>query len=51
MALDEYAANADIIGRAEINDLEAILAVSNTDVDEAIPLIEASLNDALTDRT
>ncbi|MBN2623571.1 MAG: ferritin-like domain-containing protein, partial [Acidimicrobiales bacterium] len=36
MALDEYAANADIIGRDEINDLEAILSVSNQDVDEAI---------------
>src|SRR5215510_3962342 len=40
MALDEYAANADIIGRAEINDLEAILAVSNTDVDEAIHVVQ-----------
>jgi hypothetical protein len=36
MALDEYAANAEIIGRDEINDLEAILSVSNTDVDEAL---------------
>ena len=36
MALDEYAANAEIIGRDEINDLEAILSVSNQDVDEAI---------------
>ncbi len=36
MALDEYSANAEIIGRDEINDLEAILSVSNTDVDEAI---------------
>jgi len=40
MALDEYAANADIIGRAEINDLEAILSVSNTDVDEAIHVVQ-----------
>ncbi len=31
---DEMRANADIIGRTEINDLEAILAVSNTDWDE-----------------
>ena len=31
-----YAPNADIIGREDINDLEAILAVSNTDRDEAI---------------
>jgi hypothetical protein len=36
MALDEYAANAEIIGRDEINDLEAILSVSNQDKDEAI---------------
>jgi hypothetical protein len=36
MALDEYSANAEIIGRDEINDLEAILSVSNTDVDEAL---------------
>ena len=36
MALDEYAANAEIIDRDEINDLEAILSVSNTDVDEAL---------------
>src|ERR687898_955702 len=36
MALDEYAANAEIIGRDEINDREAILSVSNTDVDEAL---------------
>ena len=40
MALDEYAANADIIGREEINDLEAILSVSNTDVDEAIHVVQ-----------
>ncbi len=31
---DEMRANSDIIGRTEINDLEAILAVSNTDWDE-----------------
>jgi P-aminobenzoate N-oxygenase AurF len=36
MALDEYTANAEIIGRDEINDLEAILSVTNTDIDEAI---------------
>ncbi len=40
MALDEYSANAEIIGRDEINDLEAILSVSNTDVDEAIHTVE-----------
>jgi len=36
MALDEYASNAEIIGRDDVNDLEAILSVTNTDVDEAI---------------
>jgi hypothetical protein len=36
MALDEYSANAEIIGRDEINDLEAILSVTNHDVNEAI---------------
>jgi hypothetical protein len=40
MALDEYSANAEIIGRDEINDLEAILSVSNTDVDEVIHTVE-----------
>ena len=40
MALDEYSANAEIIGRDDINDLEAILSVSNTDVDEAIHTVE-----------
>jgi hypothetical protein len=30
----------DIIGRADVNDLEAILAVSNTDVDEAVHAVE-----------
>ena len=29
-----HAANADIIGRDEINDIEAILSVSNVEVDE-----------------
>ncbi len=36
MALDEYSANAEIIGRDEIDDLEAILSVSNSDVDEVL---------------
>ena len=40
MALDPYAANAEIIGRDDINDLEAILAVSNTDVDAAISTVK-----------
>jgi P-aminobenzoate N-oxygenase AurF len=40
MALDEYSANAEIIGRDEINDLEAILSVTNTDVNETIHTVE-----------
>jgi len=32
--------NADIIGRAEIDDIEAILAVSNTDVDEVYHVVK-----------
>jgi hypothetical protein len=40
MALDEYSANAEIIGRDEINDLEAILSVTNTDLDEVIHTVE-----------
>ena len=40
MAIEDYTANADIIGRAEVNDLEAILSVTNTDVDEAIHTVE-----------
>jgi hypothetical protein len=36
MALDEYTANAEIIGRDEIDDLEAILSVTNTDIDEVV---------------
>ena len=30
----------DILGRADVNDLEAILAISNTDVDEAIHAVK-----------
>jgi hypothetical protein len=40
MALDEYSANAEIIGRDEINDLEAILSVSNTEVTETIHTVK-----------
>ena len=40
MALDDYTANAEIIGRDEINDLEAILSVTNTDIDEAIHTVQ-----------
>src|SRR6476620_10836964 len=30
----------DILGRADVNDLEAIMAISNTDVDEAIHAVQ-----------
>jgi hypothetical protein len=40
MALDEYTANAEIIGRDEIDDLEAILSVTNTDVDEVVHTVQ-----------
>src|SRR5829696_3481616 len=32
----EMTSNMDLIGRADVNDLEAILAVTNTDRDEVI---------------
>ena len=37
---DAAPSNEDMIGRADMNDLEAILAVSNTDRDEAIHAVE-----------
>jgi len=40
MSVDEYASNKDLIGRDEVNDLEAILAVTNTDVHEAIHAVQ-----------
>jgi para-aminobenzoate N-oxygenase AurF len=40
MALDEYTSNRELIGRDDVNDLEAILSVVNTDVDEAIHTVE-----------
>jgi P-aminobenzoate N-oxygenase AurF len=40
MSLDEYTGNADIIGRDEVNDLEAILSVSNTDLDEVVHTVK-----------
>ena len=33
---DAFSTNQDLIGRDDVNDLEAILSVTNTDVDEAI---------------
>ncbi len=35
-----HASNEEIIGRADINDIEAILAVSNTDVDEVEHIVK-----------
>ena len=32
--------NEELIGRADVNDLEAILSVANTDVDEAIHVVK-----------
>src|SRR3954469_1719633 len=34
------ATDQDILGRAEVNDLEAIIAITNTDVTEAIHTVE-----------
>ncbi len=38
----------NLIGRADINDLEAILAVSNTDVDSALHLVKSEFNSEFT---
>ena len=35
-----HRSNADIIGRDDINDIEAILAVTNTDVDEVLHVVK-----------
>jgi hypothetical protein len=40
VAIDEYTSNQDLIGRDEVNDLEAILSVSNTARDEAIHAVK-----------
>src|SRR5215203_3966014 len=40
MSIEEHQGNADIIGRHEINDLEAILSVTNTDVEETIHTVK-----------
>jgi hypothetical protein len=40
MSSDQPSIDLDIIGRADVNDLEAILAVSNQDVDEAIHAVK-----------
>src|SRR6476659_10624444 len=36
MANTDATSDLDILGRADVNDLEAIMAISNTDVDEAL---------------
>jgi hypothetical protein len=40
MALDEHTSDRDLIGRSDVNDLEAILAVRNTDVDEVLHTVK-----------
>jgi hypothetical protein len=40
MSVDEYSSNQELIGRDEINDLEAILSVTNTYVNEAIHVVQ-----------
>jgi hypothetical protein len=40
MSSDQPAIDMDIIGRADVNDLEAILAISNEDVDEAVHAVQ-----------
>src|SRR5919199_4940763 len=40
--------NEDLIGRAEINDLEAILSVANTDVDEAVHAVRSNFDTIFT---
>jgi hypothetical protein len=40
MTIEEHTSNRELIGRDEINDLEAILSVANTDVNEAIHAVE-----------
>ena len=41
-------ANNELIGRDEINDLEAILSVSNTDVDAAAHSVGANIDTVFT---
>ncbi|HVN49987.1 MAG TPA: ferritin-like domain-containing protein [Acidimicrobiales bacterium] len=36
MADDQMATDQEILGRSDVNDLEAIIAITNTDVDEAL---------------
>ena len=41
MAIDESVSHHDLIGRHEINDIDAILAITNTDVDEVAHAVRA----------
>jgi hypothetical protein len=38
--MSTHASNLDIIGRDDINDIEAILSVTNTDVDEVVHIVK-----------
>jgi hypothetical protein len=40
MSSDQLSTNFDILGRADVDDLEAILAVSNQDLDEAVHAVK-----------
>jgi hypothetical protein len=48
MAIDEYTSNSDLIGRDDVNDLEAILSVTNTDVDEVIHTVKSNADAVFT---
>ena len=40
--------NQDLIGRDDVNDLEAILAITNTDVDAVVHTVNANLDAVFT---
>jgi hypothetical protein len=40
MALDEHTSDLELIGRDDVNDLEAIISITNSDVDEAIHAVQ-----------
>src|SRR5688500_16440215 len=40
MSLDEFTANRELIGREDVNDLEAILQITNTDVDAVVHAVQ-----------
>src|SRR3954447_21531791 len=44
----DMASNQDLIGREDINDLEAILAITNTDVDAAIHTVRSNYDTIFT---